>query len=273
MHYKWTQTFVWLSLLLPLAVMAQIPQRPEPPKLVNDLADILTPGQEAMLEDTLVRFDRETGTQVAVVTVSSLGGYDPADFAFRIGHTWGVGQRDKDNGIVVLVKPKTPEENGQVYISVGYGLEGVIPDAVANGQIIDREMIPRFRENDYFGGIMNGTRVILALSRGEYTAEAYSGKEEGSGVIPFVIFLVFLVILILAVSGGGNRKSFNTGTRDLPFWILLDMMGRKGRGGSWSDFSGGRGGFGGGGFGGGGGGGFGGFGGGGFGGGGAGGSW
>ncbi len=275
MHYKWTQYLVWLSLLVPFFSLGQVPARPDPPRLVNDLAGILTPEQVAVLEDSLVNFNNETSNQIAVVTVTTLGGYDPAEFAFRIGDSWGVGQKEKNNGIVVLVKPKTPDEKGQVYISVGYGLEGVIPDALANGRIIDREMIPRFMENDYFGGIMQGTRVIMELSRGEYTAEAYSGEENPGMALATLVFLVILIVLIVLIAGGGKRKSFNTGSRSLPAWILLDMLTRKGQGGSWSDFSGGRGGFGG--FGGGGGGfgggGFGGFGGGGFGGGGAGGSW
>ncbi len=273
MNLKWTQYLVWLVLLLPLVTLAQVPQRPVPPRLVNDLAGILTAAQVEELENLLVQFDRETSTQVAVVIVPSLEGMDPGDFAFRIGESWGVGHEGKNNGVVMLVKPKTEREQGKVFIAVGYGLEGVIPDAVANGKIIDQEMIPRFRENDYFGGIKNGLTVIMELARGEYTAEQYSGDGTGGLVGGGFIFLVILMIIIFSMMKGGNKKSFNTGTRNLPLWILLGMMNSGKRGGSWSDFSGGRGGFGGGFGGGGGGGGFGGFGGGSFGGGGAGGSW
>ena len=274
MKWKWLQHVVWLALFLPFINLAQVPLRPDPPRLVNDFAGIMSSEQSAVLEDSLVQFARQTSNQVVVVTLSSLNGYDPADMAYRIGESWGVGQKDKNNGIVVLVKPKNGNEKGQVYISVGYGLEGVIPDAVANGKIIDFEMIPRFRENDYFGGILAGVQVIMNLSRGEYTAEQYQGgeaqKKSGGG---FPILFVVLLILFLTIFRGKNRGSFHAGTRSLPFWMLMGMMGSKGNG-SWSDFSGGRGGFGGGGFGGGsGGGGFGGFGGGSFGGGGAGGSW
>lgn len=276
MKYRWTQYLVWLALVLPLAGLAKVPERPDPPRLVNDLAGILTPAQMQELEDSLVLFDRATSTQVAVVTLSDLSGYDPADMAFRIGESWGVGHEGKNNGIVILVKPKTSRERGEVYISVGYGLEGVIPDAVANGRIIDREMIPRFQAEDYFGGIMAGTRVIMGLARGEYTAEQYAGGGSDSGIAGgSIIVLIIVLIIVISMMKGGNRKSYNTGSRSLPFWILMGMMNSGKRGGSWSDFSGGRGGFGGfggGGFGGGGGG-FGGFGGGSFGGGGAGGSW
>jgi uncharacterized protein len=268
MKRKWIPYTLWLALFLPFINLAQVPVRPDPPRLVNDLAGILSPDQVAVLEDSLVEFARQTSNQVAVVTLSSLKGYDPADMAYRIGESWGVGQKGKNNGIVILVKPKIGNEKGQVYISVGYGLEGVIPDAVANGKIIDREMIPRFRENDYFGGIMTGARVIMSLSRGEFTAEQYregTGKK-GSNKGGVVILILIFLFIILPIIGGGNRKSFNSGSRSLPFWMLMGMMGSRGNRSSWSDFSGGRGGFGGGGS-------FGGFGGGGFGGGGAGGSW
>lgn len=267
MNRKWTKYLLWLALFLPFVNLAQVPLRPEPPRLVNDLANILDDREESLLEDSLVTFARETSNQIVVVTLPSLEGYDPGDMAYRIGESWGVGQKDKNNGIVILVKPKTEREKGEVYISVGYGLEGVIPDAVANGKIIDTEMIPRFRNNDYFGGIMSGTRIIMALSRQEYTADQYmSGETKGSGG-GGIVFLIILIIIIISLFKGGNRKSFNSGTRNLPFWLLLGMMNSRGGSGSWSDFSGGRGGFGGGG------GGFGGFGGGSFGGGGAGGSW
>jgi len=270
MIFKWSRYWFWVVLFVPLVSLAQIPERPEPPRLVNDLAGILTAEQVQELESRLVQFDRETSTQITVVTVASFGGYDPAGFAYKIGESWGVGRKGKNNGVVVLVKPKSREESGQVYIAVGYGLEGVIPDAVANGKIIDQEMIPRFRENDYFGGITHGTQIIMDLARGEYTADDYGGESGGTAGDGFLIFLIALILMILTMRGT-RGKTYNTGSRSLPFWIWLGMLNSGKRGGSWSDFSGGRGGFGGGGgFSGGG---FGGFGGGSFGGGGAGGSW
>jgi uncharacterized protein len=274
MKYNWIKYTLWLALFLPFINLAQVPERPEPPRLVNDFAGILDASQVTVLEDSLVQYARQTSNQIVVVTLSSLNGYDPAEMAYRIGESWGVGQKEKNNGIVVLVKPKSGTEKGQVYVSVGYGLEGAVPDAVANGKIIDNEMIPRFRENDYFGGIMNGIQIIMNLSRGEYTAEQYQlakGNDAQNGTGGSVFLLILFLIILFAIIGGKNKRSFNTGKRSLPFWLLMGMMGSKGHGGSWSDFSGGRGGFGG--FGGGSSGGFGGFGGGSFGGGGAGGSW
>lgn len=272
---KWNRIgYLWLVLwVIPLITFAQIPERPNPPKLVNDLADILDAGQEQSLEQILVQFNNETSTQIVVVTVPSLNGYDRADFAYRIGETWGVGQQGKNNGIVMLVKPKVGNERGEVYISVGYGLEGVIPDAVANRQVIDNEMIPRFKENDYYGGIVQGATVIMNLARGEYTAQEYAGNqssEGGGGAIILFIILIFIFIILPIMRG--KSKVHSAGKKDIPLWLLLSLMNSgKRHGGSFGDFSSGRGPFGGG-FGGGGGG-FGGFGGGSFGGGGAGGSW
>lgn len=255
-----TSIFFLLIWLLPFVAIAQIPERPSPPRLVNDLAEILTAEEEQTLENKLVEFNNQTSTQIAVVTVKSLEGYDAADFAYRIGEQWGVGQEGKNNGIVVLVKPKVGNEAGKVYVSVGYGLEGVIPDATANRLIINNEMIPRFMENDYYGGIVNGVDVIMKLAAGEYTAEQYAdGGGWAEGFAAIVIIIIFIVIIII---GSRNQRHFDSGSNS---GFPPIVMGGSNHRGSWGGFSSGSGGFGGGGFGG--------FGGGSFGGGGAGGSW
>ncbi len=244
--------------------------RPEPSRLVNDFAGILSSGELQALENKLVAFDDSTSNQIAVVIVSDLQGYDRSDFAYRVARDWGVGQGDFNNGLLVLVKPKTASSNGQVFIATGYGLEGAIPD-IACADIIDREIIPRFRENDYYGGIDAGTNVLMALAAGEYSYDNYAGGKS-SGTIPgVIIFLVILFFIIIVSAGSSNNKHFRkSGPSNLPLWLLLSMMGGgRSHGGSWGGFSGGSGG---GGFSRGGGG-FGGFGGGSFGGGGAGGSW
>jgi uncharacterized protein len=244
---------------------AEIPERPVPARLVNDFATVLSPEENMRLENVLVNFARETSTQIVVVTVSDLEGYDPADYAPRLGEKWGVGQKDKDNGLVILLKPKTNESSGQIFIATGYGVEGVLPDAILNGPVIRNEMIPLFKQNDYFGGLNAGINVIMDISRGEYTAEEYQAKVNDSGGGAF-IFIVFLIIILLSVFGRRRRSRFYSPSKDLPFWIALGMLsGNKRSGGSFGDYSSGSGGFGGGGFGG--------FGGGSFGGGGAGGSW
>ncbi len=249
----------------------QLPERPHPPRLVNDLAGVLDKSIAVKINDELTAFARETSTQIAVVTISDLGGYDAGDYAFRLAEKWGIGQSEKDNGILVLVQPKTNDQRGQAFIATGYGLEGTVPDAVAN-RIVDEEMIPRFKQNDYASGIAAGVSVLMDITRGEYTAEGYMEKTRSAGGISgFAGIIIFLLIIFVTSLRGQKARRSSVG-HDLSFWMLLTMMlGGGGRhSGSWGSFSSGTGSFGGGGSPGGG---FGGFGGGGFGGGGAGGSW
>ncbi len=239
--------------------------RPEPPRLVNDFANILTSTEVQALENKLVAFNDSTSNQIAVVIVNDFQGYDRSEFAYSVARDWGVGQGDFNNGLLVLVKPKTESTSGQVFIATGYGLEGTIPD-IACADIIDNEIIPKFRENDYYGGIDAGTNVLMALASGEYS---YGDRAGGppSGAIPgVVIFLIILFFIIIISAGSSNNKHLRkNGSSNIPLWLLMSMLGGgRSHGGSWGGFSGGGSG---------GGGGFGGFGGGSFGGGGAGGSW
>lgn len=255
----------WGLLLSPLLLAAQtgIPARPSPPRLVNDFSkqSPFTAAQEATLEAKLEKFARETSNQIVVVIVDDLGGYDINGFSTEIIHGWGVGQAKLDNGIAVVIKPTGPENSRDVYIAVGYGLEGAIPDATAK-QIVENEIIARFKSNDYYGGIDAGTDVLMKLAKGEINAKNYDdgiASRERRPNLNTILIIVFILIYLL-------------------IWIFRRGGGRGGRGGGYTIGRGGYyGGFGGGGFGGGGfgggGGGFGGFGGGSSGGGGAGGKW
>jgi uncharacterized protein len=260
-----------LTALFSGAVTAQdFPEKPFPPRLVNDFAGMLSTQEVNALEEKLVAYEDSTSTQIAIVTVSDLMGYDKADYAQRLAEKWGIGQKGLNNGLIILVKSKTNESSGQVQIAQGYGLEGVIPDIVC-GQIVDYEVLPEFRKGNYYLGLDRATSTLMALASGEFPADQY-GKSKGSdlgNIAPIIFFIIFLVIVIFMRSNGGSNQR-HISRKGLPLWLLLSMMNAGGNkhNGSWGGFSGG-GGFGGGG----GGGGFGGFGGGSFGGGGAGGSW
>jgi len=245
-----------------------IPGKPNPPRLVNDFAGLLSSQEIFSLERKLVAFSDSTSTQIVIVIVSDLNGYDKADYAQRLGEKWGIGQKGLNNGLIILVKTQTQGSRGEVQIAQGYGLEGAIPD-ITCGQIIDNDILPAFRQAEYYRGLDKATSTIMALARGEYSAAQYGKqiKKSVGKVAPAGIFIiVFIIIMILRNSGRSNHN--NISRSGLPFWLLLGMMnsGRNSHDGSWGGFSGG-GGFGGGS------GGFGGFGGGSFGGGGAGGSW
>lgn len=261
---------------LACSLFAQVPPRPNPPRLVNDLAGIFTPQQVAVLEQRVVAFADSTSNQVAIVTLPELYGMDKAQMAYSIGEQWGIGQKKFDNGVVILIKPKIGNSRGEVFIATGYGLEGVLTDALSR-RIIEKEMIPYFRTDDYYGGVVAALNTILPILSGEISSDEFANKgedESSVGAIIFLFFLVLFVIIIAASSkngpknmGGGNgRGGKNFDAADALFLASILSAGRGSR--SSGSFGGGS--FGGGGFGGGG---FGGFGGGSFGGGGAGGSW
>lgn len=264
--------FILMCTGFPGITKAQIPQRPSPPRLVNDFASLLSETEKSQLEQRLVAYNDSTSTQITVVIVPDLQGYDIDDFAQRIGQAWGVGQKDLSNGLVILVKPKQGNDRGFAAISTGYGMEEVITDAVAR-RIVDNEMIPLFKANRYYDGINAGVSIVTDLLSGKYKASDYGKKSDnrGGGIL-FVIIMVIVLALALSGRNKGNNNHTIGRKNNLPLWLLLGMLGGgRGSGGNWGNFSGGSGGFGGGGsFGGGG---FGGFGGGGFGGGGASGSW
>lgn len=253
-------------LFLPVIGLAQtgIPEKPVPPRLVNDFANILSPDQQQSLETKLVAFNDSTSVQIAVVIVPTLGGFEKADYAQQLGQKWGVGTGKFDNGFVILVKPKTGSENGEAFIATGYGVEQFVPDATAI-DIVNNEMIPRFKQNDYYGGIDAAANVLISLVKGEFKADSYSKKNKGSSAI-LVLIIIIVIIFLISRNNNNHRTIDRTGSGGSLFFPWMLGGGGSSRGGSFGGGSfGGGGGFGGGGFGG--------FGGGGFGGGGAGGSW
>lgn len=255
-------------LLFALTGLGQdIPDPMVPPRLVNDYAGLLNENQFRHLELKLERFNDSSSTQIVVALVKSLNGYTKEEFADRLGEKWGVGRKGKNNGIIILVKPHYPNEKGEVRISIGYGLEGAIPDATTK-RIVENDMMPNFKSGDYYSGIDKATSTLISLAKGEFSAEQYKKKTESS---PFgFIVPIIIIILIIFFMRGNSGNHYTTGSKGSSIWTALflgSMLGGSGGGGSWGDFRSGGGSFGGGG------GGFGGFGGGSFGGGGAGGSW
>ena len=233
-------------------------------QLVFQYTNFLSKDQAANLDRKLVNFARESSNRIAIVAVDTLCGYPPSDFAFQLGQAWGLGKKGIDNGVLILVKPNGVAGDRHVFIAVGYGLEGAIPDLIAH-RIVDEEILPRFREGDYYGGMDNATDVLMGLAKGEIDANSYG--EEPVPWVPILAMLAFFVFIGISVMRRTNKYAKVNGIDFWAAWALMNAANSR-HSGRWGGFSGG----GGGGFGGGGGG-FGGFGGGGFGGGGAGGSW
>lgn len=244
-----------------------IPEKPNPPRLVNDFANVLSPSFETQVENLLVGFNDTTSTQIALITMSDLCGEEPSFFSFELGEKWGVGNSNFDNGIVILFKPKQSNSKGEIFIAPGYGLEGILPDAIGK-RIVENEMIPYFKKGKIEEGLLNGIQTVIEITGGEYSAENYNknGRKSGKGsFIPFLFVLIFIVIMFASTFGRARKYSRRNNTS---LWMALWLMGSASNrhGGAFGNFTGGGGGFGGGSGGGG-------FGGGSFGGGGAGGSW
>jgi uncharacterized protein len=243
-----------------------IPAKPNPPRLVNDIAHVLTAEQIAGLEQKLVDYDDSTSTQIVVVTVPTTGDYDVQEYALKILRDWGVGNRKTNNGIVILAAI----DDHKIRIETGYGLEGAIPDIIAK-QIIDNYITPAFREGNYYQGFDQAADQLIKAARGEYKApEGYRnrGQKSGKGIPAGLIFFILMIILLSIFRGRGGGGGGMMSRRGMAPFIIGSLLGGGGnRGGGWG--GGGGGGW----SGGGGGGGFGGFGGGSGGGGGASGGW
>lgn len=254
-----------IYLLLAIAALARvhaqdIPPKPDPPRLVNDLANQLNPSERQMLEQKLIAYNDSTSSQIVIVTVPTLGDYPIADYAFKLGTDWGVGQKGKNNGIVLLWAPK----ERKVFIATGYGLEGAVPDAIAK-RIVSQVITPRFKAGQFYQGLSDGVDMIFKYASGEYKADPKEDSGDGGGFPPLLIVgIIFIIILIIMFrnrgGGGGNRGYRDTGIPPI-FFPYTTHSGRGSSSGNWGGFGGGDGG------------GFGGFGGGSFGGGGAGGDY
>ncbi|MGZ5243516.1 MAG: TPM domain-containing protein [Bacteroidia bacterium] len=249
-------------LLCSIAVHAKdVPPRPSPPRLVNDYAGVLSATEREALERKLVAFDDSTSNQIVIVLEKTLDGDEAASYAQRIGETWGVGQQKERNGVVIYAAI----DDRKMAIQVGYGLEPVITDA-ATYHVRTEQMVPYFRQQQYYEGLDKATDVLMKIASGEFKSSQYSKKRNeqpkiSTGTIIFIIVIVIILINIFRKMGGGGRRRRRG-------WDAFTGGAGPFIGGGFGGF-GGRGGFGGGG----GGGGFGGFGGGSFGGGGSSGSW
>jgi len=243
-RYSFILVLLFVLLTFGTTLKAQLPSPPNPPRLVNDYTGTLTSSQIATLEHKLVAYNDSTSTQILVLLVDDLQGYGIEQYATEIGHRWGVGQQGKNNGAVILVKPKKGDERGQVNISPGYGIEEYVSDATAK-VIIEKEMIPAFRENDYYTGINNAVDVIIDLCAGKFSQDEYA---NGGEPIPFWLIVLVVIALILILRYGNDNQNYSGGG-SRTVWM---PMGGFGGGGFGGGSSGGFGGFGGGGFGGGG---------------------
>jgi len=243
----------------------QIPEKPKKETSLYDYVDLLPDVQEKTLEQKLIRYSDSTSTQMVIAIIRSTEGENINFLGAQWGQKWGIGQADKDNGILIILA----KDDRRIAINTGYGVEEFLNDAISK-RIIERVIVPEFKKGDFYGGLDKGADAIFAVLNGEFTEDRTFNNEEGfplGSLLPIIIFFIILIILSRRNrKGGGGRGGRRSSGLDIWDIIVLSNMGRGGFGGGSRGGFGGGGSFGGGGFGGG-------FGGGGFGGGGASGGW
>jgi uncharacterized protein len=246
-----------------------IPEIPEKQTSVYDYIGLLSASDKISLEEKLVRYSDTTSTQIVIAIISSTNGENINYLGAQWGEKWGIGQADEDNGILILLA----KDDRKIAINTGYGTEHLLTDAMSK-RIIQNDIIPYFKQNDYTGGLNRGVDAIFEVMTGEYEGTRQGDPAKFPIGFFFFLFIVFIIILI-AISknrrgGGSGRSGGKKQGMSILEAIILSNMGRGSYGGNSGGglFGGGSsgGGFGSGGFGGG-------FGGGGFGGGGASGGW
>ncbi|SKB84687.1 uncharacterized protein SAMN05660776_0069 [Salegentibacter holothuriorum] len=238
-----------------------IPPKPAEETSVYDGADILSSSEEKQLEQKLINYADTTSTQIVIATIASLQGEYEGVYAAEWAQEWGIGQNEKDNGLLVLVA----ENDRKIWITTGYGLEEYLTDARSK-QIIEQVILPEFRNGSYYNGLDAGTTAIFQVLSGTFKGTPQAQNSERGfplqGIVMLIIFVVIIISFFKRRGGGGRNGGRRSAGDTFLDAIILSSLGRGTFGGGSSG-----GGFGGGG-------GFsGGFGGGGFGGGGAGGSW
>ncbi|MBO9674598.1 MAG: TPM domain-containing protein [Sphingobacteriaceae bacterium] len=232
-----------LSLFFSFAFSQDFPEKPN--TLVNDYANVLPADQKQALESKLVAFNDSSSTQIAIAILKSVGDYDINEYAVELGRKWGVGQKGKNNGIMIVVAVG----DRKISIQTGYGLEGALPDIYAK-RIIDDDIKPNFRAGNYYAGLDEATTSIIKYVRGEYkndNPKVSKSKGGGSGSIIIIIIIVIVIIIIMRRGGGGGSQVIGgRGASDALFWAMLfGSGGGGGRGSGWGGGSSGGGGFGG----------------------------
>ncbi|HLW36352.1 MAG TPA: TPM domain-containing protein [Chthoniobacterales bacterium] len=226
----------------------------KPANYFNDYAGVVSKDAASRFNEQLAQFERETSNQVVVAVFPKMQSDDDvAAYTQRVAEAWGVGQKDKRNGVVLFIFT----QDRKMFIQVGYGLEGALPDLTAF-DITEHRIKPHFRSNDYQGGLAEGIDSILKAIRGEYQGTGKTVLEKGGTAGPgfnlalFLFFVVALIIIsrLMRVMGGYGYSSGRSG----PVFIPGGFGGGSGggwssgdSGGGFSGFSGGGGSFGGGG--------------------------
>lgn len=239
MHSSPFRSFLLFFLLvLALPGLAQeFPEKPVPARFVNDFTGTLSGQEQAMLESKLKGYMDSTSNQLVIVVVKNTGDYPPGDYAFEVGRRWGIGQKGKNNGLVLLWATETRK----IYIATGYGLEGAIPDAVAK-RIVSDVIVPAFKQQEWYRGLDEATTEIIQRASGEYKNEG-SDVSDGEAIFALIAFGLIGLVIFFLLSRTLGRGCRNTGGGGMPWFGPYTTMSSWGSssGGGWSSGGGGGG--------------------------------
>lgn len=232
-----------------------IPSKPQQNMYVYDYADLLNKKQKEDLQNKLYKYDDSTSTQILIVIIADLQGEDISMLSTKWAQAWGIGGKKEDNGILILLKKDKAGPGGQIDITTGYGIEYRMTDRMTK-QIINRIVLPNFKQQAYYEGLDQGIDAIIATLNGEFEGQGRQNKKDTPWFPLIIIFIILFIIILSNKKGGGNSGGRNQSSSLLDI-LILSSMGRSSGGsyrgggfGSGGGFSGG--GFGGGSFGGGG---------------------
>lgn len=252
--YRWSLVVaVFLLFVSSLTAQYQIPEKPNFQTSVYDYYKLLSPSEKTQLENKLVRYSDTTSTQIVVAIIPSTEGENILYLGAQWGEKWGIGQEKEDNGVLILLA----RDDRRIAINTGQGVEHLLTDAMSR-RIIERDIIPYFKRNNYAGGLNRGADAIFEVMTGEYQGTRKRiGNDEfpiGVFIFLFIVFVIILIALSKSRRGGGNnrgnRRNRSQGS-DILEAIILSNMGRGGYrrssgGGLFGGGSSGGGGFGGG---------------------------
>ena len=192
MNYK-SRFFLLAFLLLALSGFSQIPDKPSFIHPIMDLDDtgILNQQETDAIYQKLKNYSDSTSTEILVIIVKTTNGEDIARYATDLGHKWKIGQKGKDNGIILLIA----KDDRRINISTGYGTEGLMTDALSR-RVIEEIIQPEFKAENYYAGIDKGTTAIMQIMKGEFKSD---GKKKGGG-FPFGVFVFIFIILMIIIS-------------------------------------------------------------------------
>lgn len=220
-----------------------IPDIPEKETSVYDYVDLFSASEKRAMEEKLITYSDTTSTQIVIVTISTTKGEDIMYLGAKWGEAWGIGQEKEDNGVLILLA----KDDRRIAINTGKGVEHLLTDAISK-RIIERDIIPYFKRDDYVGGLNRGADAIFEVMTGEYQNSSNNNGTDFPFMVVFVVIVLVIIFIVIVItiaikygggSGGSHKGGSGSSGSDILEAIILSRAGR----GSYKRSSGGFGGW------------------------------